>query len=209
VAPINRDSFIRHSDSALPFRTGQNGAGGGWGSRYGGELAVLIGDDLFFAFKNQYRNARQELVTLHHSSFSRGQPVRFAGHIEWREGIPEILTTKTGHYHSPNEAAVEMLLWLKQKQVPLPSKVHVYAPGGVTAQYTVGPEGTSVVYECNSEVALVEKAGNWMRTADFLQAVTHSESALGTKSAETLAQLVAQEALEKQKMLQALAALYP
>lgn len=52
---------------------------------------------------NLYASNYQEVGKLHHSSFLAGRPVAGAGEIAVRNGVPELLSRKSGHYLPSDE----------------------------------------------------------------------------------------------------------
>ncbi|HEY2724946.1 MAG TPA: hypothetical protein VGI84_09690 [Pseudonocardiaceae bacterium] len=52
---------------------------------------------------NLYASLQQEVGHLHHSSFLGGKPVAGAGELEVRNGIPKVVSRKSGHYQPTTE----------------------------------------------------------------------------------------------------------
>ncbi len=84
-----RDGLLHRAADGMPFDTQQ--AATHWS---GQGRAMFVMDE----HGNLYASVEQDVGRLHHSSFLGGKPVAGAGELEVRDGLPVLITRKSGHY---------------------------------------------------------------------------------------------------------------
>jgi len=89
-----KNGLLHLVEDGLPFDTRDAKT---WWSGHG--RAMFVMDE----HGNLYASLEQDVGRLHHSSFLGGKPVAGAGELEVHDGVPRVVTRKSGHYQPTPE----------------------------------------------------------------------------------------------------------
>jgi hypothetical protein len=103
-----RDGLLHRAVDGMPFDTQQ--AATHWS---GQGRAMFVMDK----HGNLYASVEQDVGRLHHSSFLSGKPVAGAGELEVRDGLPVLITRKSGHYLPTEEQLFQVRDMLSEQGI--------------------------------------------------------------------------------------------
>jgi hypothetical protein len=105
-----RDGLLHGASDGMPFDT--RDAATHWS---GDGRAMFVMDE----HGNFYASLEQDVGRLHHSSFLSGAPVAGAGEIEVIDGIPTLITRKSGHYLPTEEQLSQVRDMLREQGIDI------------------------------------------------------------------------------------------